>query len=252
LARCDLTGARFDQPPEFDKCEGTGRIDLYGSRVRFFGKRPRLLRFFSKRTELAGWTTKSEVGTRLRALRNLADETRNHDLERDLYIEERKAERGILLVAYWREGKPIKPTFSANCRWISTVLSHCIWIAVMGVYRLLADYGRSFVRPLVALVLSIVVFHCTYSVVLTQPSRVSQATFEHGLWAFSIANAVPFVGALTLEKELKEIILCGASSPACEPVPKVAFQLLALAQSIVSGLLLFFIALALRNFFKLR
>jgi hypothetical protein len=51
---------------------------------------------------------------------------------------------------------------------------------------------------------------------------------------------------------MKEIILCAAaSSPGCEPVPKKAFQLLALAQSIVSGLLLFFIALALRNFFKL-
>jgi hypothetical protein len=32
----------------------------------------------------------------------------------------------------------------------------------------------------------------------------------------------------------------------------VALQLLALGQSIISGLLVFFIALALRNFFKLR
>jgi hypothetical protein len=35
----------------------------------------------------------------LRALRKIAEETKNHDLERDLYIEERKAERGV----YWRQ-----------------------------------------------------------------------------------------------------------------------------------------------------
>lgn len=264
LGRCDLTGTRFDEPPVFDNCQGTARIDLYGSKIAFFGERPRLLRFLGKRPKLAGWTTDTAVGIRLRALRNLADETKNHDLERDLYIEERKAERGIVLAPYWREANPIeptvfaKPTFLAHCRWIATVLSkprflaHCIWIAAMGGYWLLSDYGRSFVRPLFGLVVSIFIFQQAYSVVLIPPSKVSVNTFEHAVWAFSLANAVPFVGALTLEKEMKEIILCAAaSSPGCEPVPKKAFQLLALAQSIVSGLLLFFIALALRNFFKL-
>jgi hypothetical protein len=51
---------------------------------------------------------------RLRRLRKIAEETKNHDLESDLYIEERKAERGIYLrqrlVAsgfffYWCYGK---------------------------------------------------------------------------------------------------------------------------------------------------
>jgi hypothetical protein len=42
------------------------------------------------------------------------------------------------------------------------------------------------------------------------------------------------------------------SSPTCVPVPTTRFQLLALAQSVFSALLVFFVALALRNFFKLR
>jgi hypothetical protein len=95
LERCDLTDARFDQPPAFHDCEGLSQVDLYGSRIRFSGGR----------RKIAGWTTDSDVATRLRALRGVADETRNHDLERDLYIEERKAERGILFVRYLREGR---------------------------------------------------------------------------------------------------------------------------------------------------
>jgi hypothetical protein len=186
---------------------------------------------------------------RLRALRKLADETGNHDLERDLYIEERKAERGIVLAEYWREGKIVllKPKF----------LAHCLWIALMGGYWLLADYGRSFIRPLFALVASIFVFHASYSTMLKPVSTASETTFRRAVWAFTIANSLPFVGALTLEKEVKEMILCAGAAPdrlaamtdnkpACLPVPTIAFQ------SIVSGLLIFFIALALRNFFKLR
>jgi hypothetical protein len=38
----------------------------------------------------------------------------------------------------------------------------------------------------------------------------------------------------------------------CVPVPRIRFQLLALGQSIFSALCIFFIALALRNYFKLK
>jgi hypothetical protein len=61
---------------------------------------------------------------------------------------------------------------------------------------------------------------------------------------------------------VKELILCAAaptepieiedSTPTWAPVSTVAFQLVVLGQSIISGLLVFFIALALRNYFKLR
>src|SRR5207249_3747100 len=44
-----------------------------------------------------GWTTNGDTVLQLRRLRKIAEETKNHDLERDLYIEERKAERGIQL-----------------------------------------------------------------------------------------------------------------------------------------------------------
>jgi uncharacterized protein YjbI with pentapeptide repeats len=244
-ARSDLRGARFDEPPRFNDCENTGRVDLYGARITFS---PGTLFGF----RMPAWTTDSDVGLRLRLLRKLAEETKNHDLERDLFIEERQAERGILLAQYFGEGWTVlfKPKF----------LTHCLWIAVMSIYWLLADYGRSFIRPLLALVASIFVFHGAYSMVLASSSTATDINIRRAMWAFTIANAIPFVGALTLEKEVKGIILCAGvppgssigvehTPPTC--VPTVAFQLMALAQSIVSGLLVFFIALALRNFFKL-
>jgi Pentapeptide repeats (9 copies) len=92
--RCDLTRALFRHPPIFDDCAGASRVDLYGATIRFSGR-------FPGRRRTTGWTTDSDVARRLRVLRKLADETKNHDLERDLYIEEHKAERGIKLAQLW-------------------------------------------------------------------------------------------------------------------------------------------------------
>jgi uncharacterized protein YjbI with pentapeptide repeats len=129
----DFTSTIFLQPPHFDRCEGTQHIDFYSSRVRFSGKLPRMsvLRWKLPEISVRGWTTSSNTALQIRKLRKLAEETKNHDLERDLYIEERKAERGIVLAQLWRrKGKILfEPRF----------YSHCVWIMVMGIYWLLAD-----------------------------------------------------------------------------------------------------------------
>ena len=87
----------------------------------------------------------SEIPVRLRALRKIAEETKNHDLERDLYIEERKAERGVYGVNFFEELKKApkmeKPLIFGR------LLRHGLWIVVMFGYWALADYGRSFLGP---------------------------------------------------------------------------------------------------------
>src|SRR5262249_39179973 len=82
----DFSLARFDEPPRFDTLVN---VDLYGAKIGFTSRIP-------------GWTKRGDVATRLRQLRKLADDAKNHDLERDLYIEERKAERGIYFAAHLR------------------------------------------------------------------------------------------------------------------------------------------------------
>jgi hypothetical protein len=83
--------------------------------------------------------------------------------------------------------------------------------------------------------------------------------FKNALRAYTIANAVPFVGALTLEEEIKTTLLCGgranmAVQPVCTPVPppSLAFQLITIGESIFSAICVFFAGLALRNYFKLK
>jgi hypothetical protein len=149
------------------------------------------------------------------------------------------------------------------------LLIHLSWIAAMFFYWLLADYGRSFMRPILALLLSIVLFHAAYWLTLRpQPAlkfwprittALRQATTRpqandppsvRATRAFALANAVPFVGALTLDKEIKRLI-CGDQPvddekkaaqlgvQPCVPIPPLRFQALALLQTIVSTLCVF-------------
>jgi hypothetical protein len=112
-----------------------GKIDFTGARVGFVpaGK------WFH-------WTENSRIPVYLRALLKIAEETKNHDLERDLYIEERKAERGV----YWRQflQELKEASLTEKPLIFGRLLRHCLWIVVMFGYGALADYGRSFLRPL--------------------------------------------------------------------------------------------------------
>jgi uncharacterized protein YjbI with pentapeptide repeats len=246
--RVDFTNARFDQPPIFDQCEGVDNLDFYGARIRFAGatKSFQLWRWQIPELPTIGWTTDSRIALRLRSLRQLANRTNNHDLERDLYIEERKAERGILLARYWARGwaNRIRPQF----------LGHCFWILIQAFYWALADYGRSIFRPIIALTLSIPLFLFCYSSLLNPPSQPTARTeFKQALWTFTVANAFPVVGGGFVDREVKSTLFCtNIGGPSCTPLPSRLFQLLAIGQSVFSGLCIFLFALALRNFFKLR
>jgi hypothetical protein len=89
-ADADFINARFYYPPDFDTATNHARIDLTGARVGFVPE-----------GKWIHWTKNSRIPVRFRSFRKLAEETKNHDLERDLYIEERKAERGVYLCHRW-------------------------------------------------------------------------------------------------------------------------------------------------------
>jgi uncharacterized protein YjbI with pentapeptide repeats len=320
----NFRSARFGEPPRFDSM---ANVDLYGAKIRFVNAAfPRV----------SGWTSRSDVANQLRRLRTLAEDSKNHDLERDLYIEERKAERGIYFVHFLADGwndvrqrwhkigdgwndvrrrwynlanvqsgarlglleylpivrtatrllihLPLFPLFAflQIVQTATRLLIHLGWVGVMFFYWLLADYGRSLVRPFTALALSVVLFHAAYWLILrpqptpnlwpsitaaisqaVTPPAANDAPFVRAVRAFSVANAVPFVGALTLDREVKERLICvdrpvdekkdaDQGVPACVPIPPVRFQALALLQTIFSALCVFFIALALRNYFRVR
>jgi hypothetical protein len=232
----DFTNARFYRPPDFDPASKDARIDFTGAHIGFV--RPGRIH----------WTCETKVPLRLRALRKIAEETKNHDLERDLYVEERKAERGVYLrqrfLAWVRDPKR---------KWALT--SHIIWILVMGVYWALADYGRSFVRPLAWLIASGFFFYWRYIAVLGE--LMAQAPdvdkYKQAVGMLALGNAVPFVGPLTIDSEIKKLLFCPSGADYClPPIPPEGFQLLVIFQNLFSITCVFFIGLALRNYFRIK
>jgi hypothetical protein len=237
----NFSSAHFYYPPDFHATTNASRIDFTGAQIGFVP---------------AGrwaWTKDSEVPVRLRALRKIAEETKNHDLERDLYIVERKAERGVylrqLLEDLKKEGWKNWPRNAAR------LITRPLWIAVMGSYWALANYGRSFVRPLVALIASVFFFDWRYTEVLA--SLMAKATdvdrYKQALGMLALGNAVPFVGPLTIDSNVKEYLFCPNKAASClPPIPPEGFQFLVIFQNLFSIICVFFIGLALRNYFRIK
>ncbi len=238
----NFTNARFYSPPDFEWCGGTARIDLTGAQIRFVPAGKWL-----------HWTENSLVPVRLRAFRKVAEETKNHDLERDLYIEERKAERGVYLRQRWeelkREGWKSWPSNAAQ------LFARYLWIIVMGVYWALADYGRSFARPFAWLVASGFFFYWCYGKILApiSPKACPVADqYDQVIRMLALGNTVPFVGPLTIDSKFKDFLFCPLNNCPAPIIPPEGYQLAVLSQNLLSIILVFFIGLALRNYFKIK
>jgi hypothetical protein len=272
----DFTGARFYYPPDFDAATNVARIDFTGAFVAFVPP--------DKRPWTKHWTTESQILLRLRALRKIAEETKNHDVERDLYIQERKAERGVYLSQLlerdeldkklrdvteqkkhvWLEWRLQRR--ARNAHWlgiltkpdkIARLITHLLWIAVMGVYWALADYGRSLVRPFAWLIASGFAFYYWGYLTVLEPLMPKTCPlgdrYDHAVWMVAFGNAVPFVGPLTIDSNIKEFLFCPNKAASClPPIPPEEFQFLVIFQNLFSITCVFFIGLALRNYFRIK
>ena len=77
--------------------------------------------------------------------------------------------------------------------------------------------------------------------------------YEQAVRMVALGNAVPFVGPLAIDAEIKKFLFCaGDVSSKCLAIPPEGFQWLVIAQNLVSIALVFFIGLALRNYFKIK
>jgi hypothetical protein len=135
------------------------------------------------------------------------------------------------------------------------LISHILWIFVMGVYWALADYGRSFVRPLTWLVASVSFFDWRYTEVLRplMEKAPDAERYKQALRMLALGNAVPFVGPLTIDTKIKEFLFCaGEVADKCTPIPPEGFQFVVIFQNLFSIACVFFIGLALRNYFKIK
>jgi hypothetical protein len=232
----DFTNARFYSPPDFDAAASAARIGFSGVHIGFVPP-----------GRLLHWTSESKVPVRLRRLRKIAEDTKNHDLERDLYIEERKAERGVYLHQLlgldelkqnleainkqkkhvwleWRLQRRARNAHRlgilANPDKFARLLAPLLWIAVMFGYWALADYGRSFARPVAWLGVSLRFFlryHEVLAPLMHEAGSANADKYNHAVWMLALGNAVPFVGPLTIDAEIKKFLFCPNNSASCLP-----------------------------------
>jgi uncharacterized protein YjbI with pentapeptide repeats len=239
----DFTNARFYSLPKFDAVTNASQIDFTGAYIGFVP------------ASRVHWTNDSRVVIRLRTLRKIAEETKNHDLERDLYIEERKAGRGVYLCQRFLDLK--KEPWKNWPRNAARLVGHALWIIVMFFYGVLSNYGRSFARPVTWLVVSVFIFYSGYASILSPLRQKAEPAnkdyYDQAVWMLALSNAVPFVGHLSIDAGHKKSLYCpNHDCGGRSPIPPLCVQVLVIVQNVVSIALIFFFGLALRNYFKIK
>jgi len=72
-------------------------------------------------------------------------------------------------------------------------------------------------------------------------------------WAWWRLATPCLSSALTIDAEIKKFLFCPGGDASClPPISPEYFQLLVIAQNVLSIILVFFIGLALRNYFKIK
>jgi hypothetical protein len=241
VKHADFSRARFYYAPNLDWTGNFAQFDFKGAQ---FGLAPSGRLFRAAETKLPSL---------LRAMRRAAEEARDHDLERDLYIAERKAELGINQLELLNDLKKVAWIERPLTVW--RLFSHMWWVVAMFFYWALANYGRSFLLPLAWFGLSVPLFYWAYGVILAPlvplTSSLAAAKYARALWMVALGNAVPFVGPLTIDADIKKFLFCTGFGD-CLPMPPPGYQLLVLFQNLLSIILVFFIGLAVRNYFKIK
>lgn len=167
------------------------------------------------------------------ALRHAMDNAKRHDAELDFYVRELQAKR-------------------------YTGIPHLQRLTIEG-YLLLADGGRSFARPALAWLLALLLVFLVEGVTLTGPAVFaipSPLAFEALRLAFgsAIVVSVPMFDVRRME-QLRQALPDLTGQPllpaGTSPLPDW-IQLLGLAHAGFSALCLFLMALAIRNWLRLR
>ncbi|MBF0269492.1 MAG: pentapeptide repeat-containing protein [Alphaproteobacteria bacterium] len=270
-----FTNAIFHEPPEFDGWEGAEKADWIGASFKIFGPRPKYM-WFEMNKLADGWAGNVvNYPTRLRRLRKIMEEANAHDVAHDLFVLERKSERGVKIEA-WR-GANLRFLFGkrglirrAETQWDSKLLLLKLrlllslrspWgpILLLEAYDRLSDCGRSAKRPLGKFACLNLTFFLPLYLLLADstklfeiflaPSGVRPMPWGYlkDIFSFTLGHALPFATSLSpvQAKVMERLFGKELEMPLC-------IELLSIIQSLIGALLLFLFLQAIRNHFRLR
>ncbi|TAN56420.1 MAG: pentapeptide repeat-containing protein, partial [Rhodospirillales bacterium] len=235
----NFSHAKFDQPPRFENCEGMERLDVTGAQFSFTGERPKYWPWMSEAKNQRGWTTDSNIPTQLRILRKQMEDIKAHDAERDLFIAERQAERGVLI----SESPDAPGTFGV--------------LLLFYLYQKLSDCGRSARLPAVWLLWKSYAFFLGYLLLAQfgcikwEKQKATLGDFVADIFSFTLGHALPFLSSLSKVQEDLLTKLFGSGPQGQIDMPLI-MQFASTIQSLIGALLLFLFLQAIRNHFRLR
>ncbi len=202
-------GAHFDAPPNLA--------------VRGFAMAPTFTR------ASFGFSDRGEAEASYRSLKRLAATAQDHRTELDLFALETRARRSNRL----RWGRPQD--------WIELLASH--------LYQLTSDYGRSVLRPVFGLILSLFVFAFLFAQIGGEGWRFWD--WHRPVGVAALAGLLPF-GQTRTARLIIEEGLCGGlrDSPRSDCLSMI-YGLSAI-EGLIGAVLLFLLVLGIRNMFRIK
>jgi hypothetical protein len=213
----------FSKPPVFFECEGLDAVSLSNIKCYING----YWELGGIRISKPAWTTNSEVVDNLRLLRKIAIQKHDHDLEQDIFILERLAQRGVQVR---RNPLNALPT-----------------IIITGLYGILSSFGKSLIRPIFFLLVSFAI-HYSYNV--SKVSGMFRLSFDEVVLQYTLGRSYPFIPFLHEASKNAARQLFGAGDD--EVLLNFSDAAVAAAFSSFNILLLFLMGLAIRNYFKIK
>jgi len=201
-----LKGARFTQVPDFRHTKLAAHFTLHDVRISFWDDADRKFSFLKQ-------AKKPDDADKLRRLKELAFNAKDHEREQYFFASELRAKR-------FHETKVASLLWSYLYEWCS-------------------DFGRSTLRPIILLFLTWGAFGWGYWQLADGPGK----SFADGL-RFSAATMLPFVAAsrTALSEARKDLFVSEAG---------VWVDALAFIEGFIGLAIIFLIGLALRNRFRI-
>ena len=210
----DYKHATFCELALFDDAEFTQPPDFYGTSFR---QPPSFLD-----TTFCFHKAK-DSSARYRLLKRYAAEAQDHESELTLFALETKAKRGHLL----KWGRPKT--------WLELVLNH--------LYELTSDYGRSVLRPAIALLLTLAI--AARAIALLAGASGDPWTWPKPIWLAAWSNLLPFVGLSATGRQVMETGVCRADA-ACV----ARLYAISSVETFFAIIFLFLLGFGLRNLFR--
>lgn len=179
---------------------------------------------------------------KMQLLKGIADSTNAVNEARDLFILQRKAERKNA----WKEWR--ETIFDLKKKSTPFPLPKSI---MAGLFWILADYGRSVVRPIAWLLLSIPFFYYLYR--WLYPAKLKMVAQRDALIDYTLSSSIPFGRVLNpaFDRAFEWLFPKTRHQIIGTVDITLGFQIASIAQGIVSVILLFLIGLSIRNYFKI-